>query len=140
MLSKRKELIFRLKILSYLLSINKNFYRFLLVGILNTIFGYSIFSLGIFIGFHYSISLLLSTILGIIFNFNSIGYIVFKNKNKQLFSKFIFIYIFIYLINLIFIKLLSSIGISYYLSAALMIGPSAIFSYWLLKIYVFKED
>ena len=118
--------------------VDKKFYKFLLVGFLNTIFGYSIFALAIFIGFHYSIALLLSTVLGIIFNFNSLGYLVFKNNNKQLFIKFLLVYLFVYIVNLILIKLIFAIVFNYYVSAAIMVIPSAFLSFILLKTYVFN--
>lgn len=140
MLLSKKESIFSLKIFFNLFLYDKKLCKFLLVGLLNTIFGYSIFALAIFIGFHYSISLLFSTILGIIFNFHSIGYLVFKNTNKGLFIKFLFIYLIVYIFNLISIKLLFSIGFNYYVSAAFMVIPAAYLSFILLRTYVFIKN
>jgi len=36
--------------------LSKQFFRFIFVGILNTIFGYSVFAFFIFVGMHYSIA------------------------------------------------------------------------------------
>ena len=136
---KKKESIFSLINIFKLACLKKKFIKFVFVGFVNTIFGYSIFSFGIFIGLHYSISLLLSSILGIIFNFNSIGLLVFKDNNKELFFNFLFIYLIIYIVNLLFIKLIFFIFPNYYVSAAIMLVPSALLSFLLLKTYVFNK-
>lgn len=136
---KKKESIFSLINIFKLACLKKKFIKFVFVGFVNTIFGYSIFSFGIFIGLHYSISLLLSSILGIIFNFNSIGLLVFKDNNKELFFNFLFIYLIIYIVNLLFIKLIFFIFSNYYVSAAIMLVPSALLSFLLLKKYVFNK-
>ena len=50
---------------------NKKFILFLCVGLLNTLFGYSIFAFFLWIGVHFTISALISTIAGILFNFTT---------------------------------------------------------------------
>ena len=47
----------------------KQFFSFLIIGGLNTLFGYGIFTFFIFINFHYTVAMMFSTIIGIIFNF-----------------------------------------------------------------------
>jgi len=66
------------------------FYRYLVVGIGNTVFGYSIFMLFLYIGLHYSVAVLLSTIIGILFNFYMYGRVVFKSNSWELLGKFVF--------------------------------------------------
>ena len=51
--------------------------RFLVIGAVNTAFSYVIYALLVLIGLHYSLATLISTILGIIFNFFTTGRIVF---------------------------------------------------------------
>ena len=51
--------------------------RFLGVGVLNTVFGYSVYAALIFAGLSYLIALFLSTIAGVVFNYFSFGRIVF---------------------------------------------------------------
>jgi putative flippase GtrA len=67
-----------------------SFYKYLVVGVSNTVFGYSIFMLFLYIGLHYSIAALLSTILGIFFNFYMYGKIVFKSNSWKFLGKFVF--------------------------------------------------
>ena len=59
------------------------FPQFVLVGILNTAFGYGCFALFIYLGLHYTIAVLLGTCLGILFNFKTLGHLVFKNKQNR---------------------------------------------------------
>ena len=42
--------------------------RFLLVGVMNAVFGYGCFAGFLYLGLHYSMALLLATILGVLFN------------------------------------------------------------------------
>jgi len=53
------------------------FARFLLVGVLNTIFGYFLYGTLILIGLDYKYAVLLVTILGVLFNFQTTGRLVF---------------------------------------------------------------
>ena len=59
------------------------FIKFLFVGGVNTVFGYSIFALFLFLGMHYAVATLFATILGILFNFKTTGVIVFNNKDNR---------------------------------------------------------
>ena len=52
------------------------FARFLLVGVLNTIFGYFLYGTLILIGLDYKYAVLLATILGDLFNFQTTGRLV----------------------------------------------------------------
>ncbi|MHC5824813.1 MAG: GtrA family protein, partial [Nostoc sp.] len=46
--------------------LSKRFIRFLIVGGINTLFGYSLFALLILLNFHYEIAALISTACGIL--------------------------------------------------------------------------
>ena len=103
----------------------KQFYIFLAVGVLNTIFGYGVFAGLIYINLHYTIAAFLATCAGVLFNFKTIGNLVFKVNNNGLIGKFITVYIVLYLINILMLKILISMGISVYISGAVMILPLA---------------
>ena len=51
------------------LNIDWCFIKFIFVGCLNTLFGYGVFAICNFMGFHYTLSTLTATILGVLFNF-----------------------------------------------------------------------
>jgi putative flippase GtrA len=114
------------------------FFKFILVGLVNTIFGYSIYSILIFMDLHYSVASLISTIVGVIFNFKSIGILVFKNNNNKLIVKFISVYVLTYFLNLLFLSLLKNY-FNLYVSALILIVPLAIVSYVLNRNFVFKD-
>lgn len=89
---------------------NKKFIIFIIIGGFNTLFGYGIFALFLLIfNLHYTFALFLSTIIGILFNFKTIGIFVFKNSNNKLIFKFILVYGICYLVNLFFIIYFSSL-------------------------------
>ncbi len=114
--------------------------RFLLVGGLNTLFGYAVFS--IFISYHlpYQIAMFLATCLGILFNFKSVGYLVFNNKKNHLIFKFMLVYFLLYLVNVSLISFLSFISPNLYLNGMIAILITAVLNYFLSKRFIFKEN
>lgn len=113
--------------------------RFLLVGVLNTIFGYGCFVFFLYLGFHYVIAILLSTILGVLFNFKSIGVLVFKSHDNRLIVRFFAAYFVIYLLNLAGIKALSYLNFTPAIGGAILVLPMAVTAYFLNKVFVFKK-
>ena len=120
--------------------IENKFIRFLIVGGINTLFGYTVFAFFIFLNFHYSIATLLSVILGVLFNFKTTGKLVFENNNNVLIFKFIGVYIIIYVLNIVGLKIFNIIKINMYLAGMLLIFPMAIISFILSKKFVFKKE
>jgi len=121
-------------------TLDNHFVRFILVGILNTMVGYGLFALFIFIGLHYSLAVLFSTILGVLFNFKSIGRLVFNTKNNKKIYHFIGVYTFLYLLNVSGLWGLSSIGIEdMYVAGAVLLAPLAIMSFILNRKFVFNQ-
>jgi putative flippase GtrA len=118
---------------------NIRFVRFLVVGGINTVFGYSVYAFFIYIGLHYSLAALFATILGVLFNFKTTGKIVFDNSNNSLLLKFIGVYLITYLISLAFLKGLVLLKINLYLAGALVILPNAVIAYLLNKRFVFMR-
>ena len=122
-------------------NIDYKFIKFLFVGSFNTLVGYLVYSFFIFIGIHYSISALFSTIFGIIFNFFTTSKLVFKNSKLSLFFKFFAVYVFCWYIAVIFIHFYKIfIGNNEYLAGFIILFPNAIISYTLMKYYVFKSN
>jgi len=121
--------------------LTKRFMIFLLVGVLNTIFGYGIFALCIYLKLHYSLASFISTVLGVLFNFKTTGVIVFRNKNNSLIFKYLFVYGISFCIGLILLFLLNQMGINNYIGGAILLLPGAVIAYSLQRILVFaKKD
>lgn len=121
-------------------SFDRTFIRFVLVGILNTVFGVGLYCLFIYLGITYSIAVLLSTVLGVLFNFKTIGIFVFKNGNNQLIFRFIAVYLLLYFVNIGLIHLfIEMTELNEYISGILVTPIVAIASFVLQKQFVFKR-
>lgn len=117
------------------------FFRFILVGILNTAFGYSLFALFIFLNMHYSLAVFLSTVLGVLFNFKTIGKLVFDNHDNSLIFRFIAVYVLLYLINISCLWFFKISGFeNMYINGFVLLVPLALISFVLNKKYVFKGE
>ena len=116
--------------------------RFLFTGLINTIFGYAIYAVLIYLGLPYLVGLLISTILGVTFNFFSLSRIVFRGRrNWFLFGKFIVAYALTYLFNgCALIILTKEFLLNPYLGQALCIPLSVILSWVLLNHWVYKYN
>jgi putative flippase GtrA len=104
--------------------------RFLLVGGLNTLVGYSIFALFLFFGLPSDLALLFATCFGIVFNFKSISNMVFCTNHNALFGKFFLLYTILYLGNLGLLKLLDNLFHNPYYSGIVSIMLITIPSYY----------
>ena len=112
--------------------------RFILVGILNTAFGYAFFSSLFLLGISYPLALILTTIAGIIFNFNTTGHMVFSTRSRKHFVKFVTAYIGIYMVNISLLKCLLLLGAGVIVGQGLAIPCVVVFSFVLFKYWVFK--
>ena len=77
---------------------NSRFIKFLFVGGINTLFGYTSFAILIFLKLDYRIALLIATVCGVLFNFKTIGTLVFKKKSNRLITRFVIVYLLTYLL------------------------------------------
>lgn len=116
------------------------FIRFVLVAGLNTAFGYGLFAFFIWIGLHYTLATLLSTILSVLFNFKTYGILVFKNKNNKLIIRFVLVYCFLYLCNIGGIALLKWFGLSSYMAGLVLLVPVGLLGYFLNKKFVYEVN
>lgn len=113
--------------------------KYFAVGILNTLFGYTLFILLIKIELNYLIAQLIATIFGLCFNFFSYGNLIFKIKNKYIFMKFIFSIIISYIFNSIALYYLHTyLFLSSIVAAFILIPPTLVFNFILHKNYVFR--
>lgn len=115
------------------------FILFLLVGSINTLFGYGVFALLIRLNIHYAIAMLIATCIGVMFNFKTLGTVVFKNTGKNLILRFIGVYTIIYFVNIIIVKLANHFLENIFISGAIATIIAAILSYLLNKHFVFRE-
>lgn len=119
--------------------LKKQLVSFVLVGVLNTIVGYLIYAMLISFGFNYVISITLATILGILFNFKTIGKYVFSSHDNSLLMKFFGVYAIVLIVNISIIKVFKLYGYNDYVSGLIALLPSASISFVLNKYFVFKR-
>ena len=113
------------------------FARFLMVGVLNTAFGYGVFVACLWLGMHYAIAGAISTVLGVLFNFKSTGSLVFRSKGNCKLPRFVVVYAIIYLVNVLALGGMLQLGIQEWLGGLILLLPSAILSYVLNRQFVF---
>ena len=116
--------------------------RFLVAGVLNTVVGYSIFAALIYLQLGEYLSLLFSTILGVIFNYLNFGKTVFYTNHNWLgFARFIGTYVFIYALNLGLLSFLThACNFDAYIGQIICLPVNVLVSWFLLNKWVFKRD
>jgi len=113
--------------------------RFLVVGGLNTVFGFTVYSIFILFNLHYVLAALLGQICGILFNFQTTGTIVFKNKDNRLIFRFFAVYLVTYSITIGLLKIFDVYDVGSIVAGAIIILPVAFLSFFLNKKFVFNR-
>lgn len=113
------------------------FLRFVMVGVLNTGFGYSVFALLVWLGAPYQLATAISTLAGIAFNFQTTGRLVFSGAPWPRLIRFAAVYSLIYVLNISGITLFLRLGVNVYIAYALLIPPLAVLTYFMHKKLVF---
>lgn len=119
----------------------RKFVKYLFVGFMNTVFSYLVYAIVVTITSRATFSLAFSYIIGILFNFQTTGRIVFDNRDNKLIVKFFLSYLTTFFINRYSLDtLVNTMGCDKYLSQALLVFPIALISFMLLKNFVFKSE
>ena len=119
----------------------KTFFKFILAGLINTIFGYTFFAILIFLKINTFLSLFISTLAGVVFNYLTFGQLVFKlKKSKLMFTKFIFVYFFSYMINVYLLKAFMDFFNNNAFVAQVISLPFVVFFNWIsMNYWVYKK-
>lgn len=119
---------------------SEQFVLFLVMGGVNTIFSYSLYSLLIFAGVYYPVAVVVSTVCGVLFNFQTFGRVVFKNFQLRLLGRFFCVYAVVCTANIAGLKLFELVGlVNKYIAGAILILPMALLGYILNKTFVFNR-
>ncbi|SIO67928.1 GtrA family protein [Paraburkholderia phenazinium] len=113
--------------------------RFLIVGGINTVFGYSVFFVLTWLGMRYPLAIGLATIAGVSFNFQSVGHLVFGGAPHSRFWRFVGVYCLIYLLNLGGVRLLLVSGANVYVANAVVLLPLSLIAFLLNRRFVFAH-
>ena len=130
-----------MKIYQFAINIaSKEAVRFLLAGLLNTIFGYAIYAIFIYFKVPYSVALFIATITGILFNYFTFGNLVFFKSNLSIFIKFISTYLLTYLLNIYLLGVLNtSTPFGLYIDQLLCLILIISLNWFTMKYLVFKS-
>ncbi len=120
--------------------INHKVTHFFLVSGLNTVFGYGLFALLIYVGLHYALATFITTVISLIFNFKTIGVLVFKNNKNILIFNFVGVSAIRYVLTVIFLAIFKYYGINEYIGQAILIVPMGLFGYILNHYFVFNKN
>jgi len=112
----------------------------LAVGGVNTLFGYGVFALFIWLGLHKEWAALLGQVFGVLFNFRTTGTIVFNSKDWRLIFRFFAVYVITYFINIGLLNLFASFGVGSYLAGAIILLPVAFLTFSLHRRFVFRRS
>lgn len=116
------------------------FARFLVVGLANTLFGYSVFYLLLRPGLAPTVALALATIVGALFNFLTTGRVVFENSDASRLWRFVGVYGVVYVFNATLLEGFIRLGLGAALAQALLLAPCVALSYLLNRAFVFSAS
>jgi putative flippase GtrA len=119
--------------------LGRRFVTYLLVGALNTAFGYGSFAVLVLWGLHYAAAAALATVLGILFNFQTTGRIVFKSRDPSLLFRFMGVYGVTYVVNVGALRLLQGRADVLLVQAGLVL-PMAALAFLLHQRFTFTPE
>lgn len=114
------------------------FVRFVLVGGLNTLVGYSLFAVLFLLSGDHRIALLVATVLGVLFNFVTTGRLVFGNRRWGRLPLFVGIYALTFALNLGALELLAAAGVAPLLGQLLVLPAVVVLSFLGNRLVVFR--
>lgn len=113
--------------------------RFVLVGGLNTLFGYSLFASLYLLSHHRQASLIASTIIGVLFNYFTTGRLVFANRGYRMLLPFILTYAVVLAANMAGLEIAARTGVPTLLAQAIALPFMVVLSYVLNRYVIFAR-
>lgn len=112
--------------------------RFLAVGVLNTAFGYAIFAGGVLVGLPSGIALAIAMVIGVIFNFFTLGRLVFDSRDPTRLPRFVGVYALTYVVNLMLLRLWEGAGVGPLLAQLACLPVTVSLTFLLMRFLVFR--
>ena len=122
--------------------LNRQEIRFIFVGGLNTLIGYGLYALFVYIGINYLVSNTIATIIGVIHSFIWNKYFTFKSnkKIKDEVFKFICVYLISYTIGMITLYIIKDVfNISPYIAGLINLVITTLISFFGHKYISFNS-
>lgn len=115
------------------------FMKFVMVGVLNTGFSYSLYCLLVYVGLNFALANFLAVATGIVFSFHTQSSLVFRSGGTRQFVRFVVGWCSIWLLNVLLIKLLIDAGLNAYWAGAAALVPTTMVSFLVQKYMVFAS-
>lgn len=114
--------------------------RFLVAGGLNTVFGFAIYALFVYLQFPVWATVSLSMIAALIFNYLSYGGMVFKDLSWRNLPLFVMFYSALAALNTVLLHGLIGMGFGALLAQVILVPPLAVISFVGLSHFVFHKS
>ena len=123
------------------MSLSAQFLRFLVVGVVNTLFGYAVFAGLVLAGVAPLAALVVCYVVGVPFNYLTTGRFVFASARRSAgsFIRFVAAYVMIYIFNAVLYRGVEAMVGAPLAAQALCIPLVAVFSFLLFKLHVVRE-
>jgi len=118
----------------------RRFIRFLFVGFGNTLVGYGLFVALFLVTQSHRFSLVVATVLGVLFNFFTTGRIVFGNRRAGPLLAFLAGYAVTLSINFVLLETLVHAGVHALLAQAVTLPVVVVLSYLINSRFVFRPE
>ena len=115
------------------------FMRFIVIGVVNSVFGYSLFAFFLILRLRPEVALLMATIIGLIFNIYTTRRIVFQDQKQSKIFAFLAVYFFVYITNAVALRFLTYMSLSPLVSQFALLPVAAILTYILLQKIVYRK-
>lgn len=119
--------------------LDARFFRFLVAGGVNTVFGYGVFYIFLRLSGSPIFALAVGTVFGVIFNFFTTGSFVFRVMERRRFWRFIAVYAIVFVYNAIGIKTLQRLGIDPAVGGLMLLPGAVVLSYALNRSFTFAQ-
>jgi len=113
--------------------------RFLIIGVINTVFSYLVFAVLFYFIQQKEVTVTLSFLIAILFNYQRISKYVFSESNEKKFITFLFVYLVVYILNLVHLWITVDIfHFNVYYAQILTLLYLPLISFYLNKKLVYK--
>jgi putative flippase GtrA len=106
--------------------------------VLNTAFGYIVFAAGILAGLSSGIALAIAMVIGVIFNFFTLGRLVFDSRDPTRLPRFVGVYALTYVVNLMLLRLWEGAGVGPLLAQLACLPVTVSLTFVLMRFLVFR--
>lgn len=119
--------------------LTNRFVRFLIVGGINTAFGYGVFAVAYAIANSHHLAIVIATAVGVAFNFFTTGRVVFGNRSAGAALPFVLGYGMVLIFNLLLADLLIAAGLGALPAQAVALPFVVVASYFINARLVFRR-